>query len=161
MKIKPNTWFYRDGSNIKNIESITDFPEGCIGYIYRITNLDTNKFYIGKKILQHTTNPKMGKKERAKLLAETKGSGRRPYRKQVIKESNWQSYYGSSKQLSEDVKQLGETKFMREILCYCFSKKSLSYYEMKYQVVFKCIEKPEQCYNLSVAGKWFVSDLLV
>jgi len=49
----------------KVIEKIEDFPENTFGFIYKIKNIETGKFYIGKKQLMSTTNVKMGKKELA------------------------------------------------------------------------------------------------
>ena len=37
-------------------------------------------------------------------------------KKLVIKESNWVDYMGSNKFLLEDIKDLGEKKFIKEIL---------------------------------------------
>ena len=39
--------------NTKFYKSIEDFPEGTVGFVYRITNKNTNHSYIGKKILRH------------------------------------------------------------------------------------------------------------
>ena len=37
----------------KQIESVDQFPEGTFGFIYKITHIDTNKAYVGKKSLYH------------------------------------------------------------------------------------------------------------
>ncbi len=155
-----SNWFQKTTQGAKTFSHITDFPDGCIGFIYRITNISTGKFYIGKKIINNTTNIRMGKKEKAKIAEDIVGKGRRPSKKKVIKESNWATYWGSSKQLLEDIKQLGEDAFIREIIHYCYNKKQLSYYEMKYQIIYKVLEHPEYSYNENIAGKFFVKDLL-
>ena len=40
-------WLYEQ----KQVADINDIPEGTQGFIYKITNLKTGKFYIGKKSL--------------------------------------------------------------------------------------------------------------
>lgn len=152
-----NTWFYREQNEIKYLQEISDFPKGCQGFVYIITNMDNNKFYIGRKILQNTTSTKLSKK----AISEIKGTGRRPTKKVVIKESNWKDYFGSCKPLLEDVNTQGKDKFMREILCYCYNKKQMTYYELKYQIIYKVLEKPEHSYNENILGKFFSKDLVV
>lgn len=147
-------WYYQN--NI--IDSIEQMPENIFGFIYKITNIETGQFYIGKKQIKSITNVKLGKKEKAKLNETITGKGRRPSKKKVIKESNWLSYYGSSKKLLEDVKKLGETVFKREIIKYCFSKKSLSYWEIYYQIQNDILQS-SNCYNDSILGKFFKNDV--
>lgn len=148
-------WYYQNSV----IESIDQMPKNVFGFIYKITCIDNGKFYIGKKQLISTTNVKLGKKEAKKIAEAITGKGRRPSKKQIIKESNWLSYYGSSKQLLEDINNLGETAFKREIIHYCFSKKSLSYNEIKYQILNKCLEQPEHSYNANILGKFYKEDV--
>lgn len=120
-------WLY----NNKIINNISDLEIKTFGFIYKITNKENGKFYIGKKQLQNKTNVKLGKKELAELPIKR---GRTPSKKQVIKESNWLTYWGSCKPLLEDVKNLGEDKFKKEILKLCNSKKQLTYYEAYFQM---------------------------
>lgn len=150
------SWLYRNEENNlpQFIETIAEFPDNCFGFIYVIRNLTNDKFYIGKKQIQHKIKRKIGKKE-LKLI---EGQGRRPSKKLVVKESDWQSYFGSSKQLLEDVEILGESKFQREILKFTFSKKQLSYYELKYQMLYNVLED-KNCYNENILGKYFKRDI--
>ena len=90
---------------------IEDFPKNSYGFVYRIENIITGKFYIGKKNLHSQKNVKLGKKEIA-LLSPTRG--RKPTTKLVITESNWKEYYGSCKELQDDIKKLNKTNFKRE-----------------------------------------------
>lgn len=146
-------WFY-DG---KEINSIEDFPVGCMGFIYRITNLINGKFYIGKKFLKKTTKQKIGKKELNKIT----GKGRRPSKKTIIKESDWQLYYGSCLGLKEDLNKLGKDNFKREIIKFCKNKKQLSFWEIYYLMINKVLEKSEdQCYNENIMGRYFKKDLI-
>ena len=65
--------------------------------------------------------------------------------------------FGSCDELKEDIKNLGEDKFHREILYLCPHKKSMSFYEtmeqFKRDVIFK-----EDYYNTNIEGKFFSSE---
>jgi len=61
-------WLYKN----KVIESLKDldkimYPLQCFGFVYLITQLSTNKKYIGRKNLATRQNIKLGKKELIKL----------------------------------------------------------------------------------------------
>ena len=47
-----------------------DFTTNDYGFIYKITNLETNKFYIGKKSFVHNKKKKLTKKEIAEQTGE-------------------------------------------------------------------------------------------
>jgi hypothetical protein len=68
------------------------------------------------------TNVKLGKKEIAALPTQR---GRTPSKKLVVKEADWQNYWGSNKPLLEELKS-HKDKFTREILMVCSSKKLLT-----------------------------------
>jgi hypothetical protein len=136
----------------ENIEitDIEQFPELTVGFVYKITDKETNKFYVGKKILMFTKTKKISKREKK----ETKT------RKKTVKvssESDWKTYYGSCKALLEDVKKYGEQRFKREILELCISKKHLSYCEIKWQILLNVLES--NSYNENILGKFFREDL--
>jgi hypothetical protein len=97
-----------------------DFTEDLIGnnygFVYQITNLTNGKQYIGKKFFYSAkTKQVKGKKKRYKAS------------------SNWQTYYGSSDNLTKDVLQLGHENFNREILHLCLTKGECGYLEAKEQ----------------------------
>ena len=102
-----------------NGEPVHDLPETCEGFVYLITNLTNDKKYVGKKLARFkvTKHPLKGKKNK----------------RRSTKESDWRTYWGSSDWLIEDVKELGEDQFTREILYYCQSRGMLSYLEAKEQ----------------------------
>ena len=54
-------WYFLD----KQIDEISDLPEGAFGFIYQTTHLPTGKKYIGKKSLIYNLKKKLGKKEKA------------------------------------------------------------------------------------------------
>jgi len=101
-------WLYND----LPYEEIGEY----VGYVYIITNLSSNRKYIGKKNFYFSKSKIVkGKKKRFKV------------------ESDWKTYYGSNKELVEDVEKLGPDMFRREILALCKSKGEFAYLEAKYQ----------------------------
>lgn len=103
--------------------------EDNYGFVYEITNLETNKKYIGKKLFYFSkTKQVKGKKKRVKVS------------------SDWQTYYGSNEELQKDVKSLGVDKFKRRILHLCKTKGECNYLEAKEQFVNSVLEK-EDYYN--------------
>jgi len=86
-----NPWTYQ-GSTFTT-DDINDF----FGFVYRITNLQSGKQYIGRKYFWQKRKPRNGGRKRTS-------------------ESNWKAYYGSSKELTEDRKLLGNQTFRREII---------------------------------------------
>lgn len=91
-----------------------------IGFVYIITDLSNNKKYVGKKLL--TSKRK---------LPPLKGKTRK---RTVIKESDWQSYFGSSDEVKAILEEKGADNFHREILHLCNAKGELSYMELKEQM---------------------------
>ena len=146
-----SNWFYQN----KEVSSIEDFPEGCYGFVYKITNKITGKFYIGRKILSNKLTVKLTKKE----LSEQTGPGRKPTKKKVQKESNWKDYWGSNKLLLEEIKQGGTAPFRKEILKFCFNKKQLTYWEVHYQCINEVL-LTDKSYNDNVLAKFFRKDLV-
>jgi hypothetical protein len=113
-------WLYK-GEEINNFSQM---PQGTLGFIYKIYNLSTGKYYIGRKGVSSNKKRKLTAKE--KLLPENK-------RKTVIVEqkesSGWKSYCGSNLELKEEVKNGAVIR--KEILHYCFSKAELTYLETR------------------------------
>ena len=107
------TWLYKDEPF--DPESA---PEDCAGFVYRITNLDNDMKYIGKKIFW--------RKNKVKVKGKTR-------RKTVIKESDWRKYYGSSANLKEEIQRIGTDNYKREILHLCKTRGEMSYWEAKLQ----------------------------
>jgi hypothetical protein len=81
------------------------------GFVYRITNLFTDEFYIGSKSFFNRTNGKISKKRSNELYS---GKGRKPSREKKIKESDWKAYKSSSKKVQKML--LSKDKFKFEIL---------------------------------------------
>ena len=109
---------------------VTIIPEGCYGFVYRITNTVSGREYIGKKLFYSMkTRQVKGKKKRFKA------------------ESDWQNYFGSSDELLKDIDAIGVDHFTRDILRFCKNKGECSYYEAMYQYQFDVLNKPDKYYN--------------
>ena len=141
-------WKYKG----KEVKSIEDLPKNAHGFVYLIKNTVTDKFYVGKKNLVSVTNKPLTKKELSEITDKRKSK-----KKQVIKESNWMSYWGSNKELLSDIKEYGQDKFERTILKVCFSKKELTYYEIHQQCVYNVLIT--NSYNDNILGKFYRKDL--
>ena len=136
------TWYFKD-------IAVEEMPEGCVGFVYLITNTTNNRKYIGKKLAQFSRSkpPLKGKKNRRRTKVE----------------SDWRDYYGSNDELNQDVQTLGPDKFKREILYYCENKAQLSYIEAREQFNHKVLESDEY-YNghirVRVHGKGIINKQL-
>lgn len=137
------------------ISTISDFPDNTFGFVYRIVHKPTGKSYIGKKVLYFNRKVKLTKKD----LALYEGVvGRKPSYKLVIKESNWLDYWGSNKLLKEVMELEPIENFERHIVKTAPNKKLLTYYETQMQFVHQVLEKPDEYYNDSILGKFYVAD---
>ena len=145
-------WIYKQ----HEINDITQFPDKTFGFVYITTHKPTGKSYIGKKVLFHNQKKKLGKKE---LAALTGVVGRRPSYKLIVKESDWLKYYGSQKDIKQLLLEGKKDEFERTILKMCLTKKSLTYFEIKYQMLYQVLEKPDKFFNDNILGKFFTKDL--
>ena len=146
------SWTYKS----QEISDITQFPENTYGFVYIVTHKPTGKAYIGRKILQFTKKVKLGKKELSALAGVV---GRRPSYKLAVKESDWKSYYGSQKEIKQLLVEGKKDEFERTILKCVPTKKSLTYFEIKYQMIYQVLEKPDEFFNDNILGKFFTKDL--
>ena len=101
----------------------------------------------------------LGTKLTKKQLAEYEGVvGRRPAYKIAVKESDWGTYWGSNKLLKELLKTESKDNFEKCILICVPTKKLLTYYELKYQILYEVLEKPDEFFNDNILGKFFTKD---
>lgn len=105
-------WYYKN-------EQFDTTPEDYQGFVYLITELDTDKKYIGKKNFW-----------KPKTLPITKTRKRRV---RTRTESDWRSYFSSSSEVQQLVESKGEKNYKREILKLCKTKGEMSYFEAKLQ----------------------------
>jgi hypothetical protein len=137
------TWYYQN-------TEISDLPEGCLGFVYIITNLKSGRKYIGKKLAQfkRTKPPLKGKKLKRRSTVE----------------SDWRDYWGSSEALQADVLSLGPENFRREILYICQSKAEMSYLEAREQFERKVLESDDYyngIINVRVGGSKILRERLL
>lgn len=128
-----NPWMYENkpyhGSDFKQYA----------GFVYIIENLKTGHKYIGKKTFW------------------AKRRDRKTRRRKIV-ESSWRYYWGSSEQLKKDIEIYGKKNFSRRILRLCKTKKEMSYWELKEQVV-RDVLVDESYYNSNILGKFWKRDV--
>ena len=133
-----NPWYYK-GTTFTSTD-IGDF----FGYVYRITNLQTGKQYIGRKYFTQRRKPRGGKRK-------------------VTSESDWKKYYGSSKELKDDVKKFGRSIFRREIISLHATLGKVNYEEPKQlflnNVLMEALDDGTPAYyNSNILGRYMRKD---
>ena len=89
-----------------------NIPKWAIGFIYMITQKSTGKRYIGRKLLTKASRKTInGKTKKTRI------------------ESDWKTYWSSSPEMKNIIKECGIDDFERVILTFVSSKGSLAYSE--------------------------------
>ena len=138
-----NAWTYQ-GSTFSS-----DVINSFFGFVYRITNLQTGKQYIGRKYFVQKRKPRSGKSKR-----------------RVTSESDWKKYYGSSPELKADVKLLGRESFKREILSLHESLGKVNYEETKLLFLNNVLQETledgsPKFYNSNILGRYYRKDYFI
>ena len=132
-----NPWTYQ-GSTFTT-DDINDF----FGFVYRITNLQSGKQYIGRKDFSQKRKHRNGGRKRTS-------------------ESNWKAYYGSSKELTEDRKLLGNQSFRREIISLHKTLGKVNYEETRQlfinNVLTESMNGEPAYYNSNILGRYMRKD---
>ena len=133
-----NPWSYQ-GTTFTS-DDIDDF----FGFVYRITNLQTGKQYIGRKYFTQRRKPRGGKRR-------------------VTSESDWKKYYGSSDELKADVKTFGKPNFNREIISLHKTLGKTNYEETRqlflHNVLTEALDDGTPAYyNSNVLGRYYRKD---
>ena len=133
-----NPWTYQ-GSTFTSSD-IGDF----FGYVYRITNLQTGKQYIGRKYFYSKRKPRGGKRR-------------------VTSESDWKRYYGSSDELKSDRKVFGNEIFKRDIISLHKTKGKVNFEETKQlflnNVLTESLDDGTPAYyNSNILGRYYRKD---
>jgi len=128
-----NPWIYKDTTFTTN--DIGDF----FGFVYRITNLQSGKQYIGRKYFYQFRKPR-GKSRKVKS------------------ESDWKKYYGSSDELTADRKSIGNECFKREIISLHTTKGWVNYEETRQLFLNNVLSENENYYNSNILGRYMRKD---
>ena len=120
------TWYYKG----EVYDPLYDEdPKQYQGFVYIITERDTDMKYVGKKFFH-----------KPKTLPVTQ---KRKRRIKTIVESDWRDYYGSNAIIQERIKEGLSGDYHREIVHFGKSKGDLSYMEVKEQILRDVLLKPD------------------
>ena len=133
-----NPWTYK-GSTFTTADINDQF-----GFVYRITNLQTGKQYIGRKYFWQKRKPRGGKRR-------------------VTTESDWKKYYGSSEELKGDRKLLGNQLFKREILSIQPTAGKVNFEETRQLFIHNVLTESltdgtPAYYNSNILGRYYRKD---
>ena len=133
-----NPWLY------KGTTFTSDDIGNFFGYVYRITNIQNGRQYIGRKYFYQKRKPKGGKRR-------------------VTSESDWKRYYGSSDELKQDVKEYGKDNFRREIISLHETLGKVNYEETKqlflHNVLMEALDDGRPMYyNSNILGRYMRKD---
>lgn len=130
---------------------ITTIPEGdWYGFIYSIEYTDGTKYIGMKTFYSFTTLPalKTGIPRPNSTRVGKNRNGKRDYFDIVQKESNWQQYTGSSKDIGN---RSVKAKYIIEL---AHSKRYLTYLEVKHLMINEVLES-DTYLNSNILGKFF------
>ena len=130
-----NPWLYND--KVFESEDIKDY----YGFCYLLIDLENGKQYIGRKYFYS--------------IRKKKG-----IRKKVRSESDWKSYYSSSKKVKQMVLESGHNRFKREILSLYLKKGQVNYNETKLLFQHNVLEARDDngeklYYNDNIMNRYF------
>ena len=133
-----NPWYY------KGTTFTSDDIGNFFGYVYRITNIQNGRQYIGRKYFYQKRKPKGGKRR-------------------ITSESDWKRYYGSSDELKQDVKEYGKDNFRREIISLHETLGKVNYEETKqlflHNVLMEALDDgTPMYYNSNILGRYMRKD---
>ena len=133
-----NPWIYK--GNPFTSDDIGDY----YGFVYRITNTNTQKSYIGRKYFVQKRIPK-GVKRR------------------VTSESDWKKYYGSSDDLKQDIRRDGKDTFRREIISLHTTLGKVNYEETRQLFLNNVLTEAlddgtPKYYNSNILGRYMRKD---
>ena len=130
-----NPWLY-DGKVFES-EDIKDY----FGFCYILIDLENGMNYIGRKYF-YSVRKKKG------------------IRKKVRSESDWKTYYSSSKKIQQMVLESGPNRFKREILSLYKTKGQVNYNETKLLFKHDVLEAVDKYgeklyYNENIMNRYF------
>lgn len=157
-------WIYQ-GKEITCLEDIPEEHRNSYGFIYNIVS-ESGREYIGSKVLKHSVNRIVGKREllkkgkkafRKRKSKTGKKKGEWIYYEDLNKESDWVTYTGSSDELNKDIKNGVEvTKYILEFV---EKKGHLLYRETKNIMCTNALEE-EKFYNQHAIKKFYKKNIM-
>jgi len=119
------------------------------GFVYRITNIENGRQYIGRKYFWQKRKPRN---------KNSNGSRRR-----VTSESNWKKYYGSCPELKEDIGKSSRDRFSREILSLHTTAGRVNYEETRQLFLHDVLtaaltDGTPAYYNSNILGRYYRKD---
>ena len=133
-------WLYKN-------QPLLELPEKVMGFVYIITGPDRRK-YIGRKYVTRRVKTKVNTKSKTAINKKKT--------KITLKESDWQTYTGSNKQLTLDIEKFGKDQFKFEILVFGETKGHVNFLEEFFQMRFNVLLDPT-FYNDSVGARGFIA----
>ena len=136
-------WLYR-GEHF-----VSDDIGDSYGFVYRITDTESGRKYIGRKYFWQKRKPR------------PKVDGKR--RRRVTSESNWKKYYGSCPELTEAIDLRGKSSFLREIISLHETPGKVNYEETRQlflnNVLTEALDDGTPAYyNSNVLSRYFRKD---
>ena len=133
-----NPWYFKGTPFLS--ENIND----NFGFVYLITNIQSNRKYIGRKYFWSFRTPK-GKKRKVKS------------------ESDWKNYYGSCPELKEEIERLGRENFSRTIISLHKTKGKTNFEETRQlfnnNVLTESLDNGTPAYyNSNILNRYFRKD---
>ena len=123
------TWYFHNTP----IEFTENDIKDHFGFVYLITHNQSGRKYIGKKFFTKSkTKQVKGKKKKTRV------------------KSDWEDYYGSNKELLDEIKTNGKDNYTREILHLCSSRSECQYYET-YEIFCRHALLSDNYYNAWVS----------
>ena len=123
------TWYFHNTP----IEFTEDDVKDHFGFVYLITHNQSGRKYIGKKFFTKSkTKQVKGKKKKTRV------------------KSDWEDYYGSNKELLDEISINGKENYTREILHLCRTRSECQYYET-YEIFCRHALLSDSYYNAWVS----------
>lgn len=132
-------WTYQNQSEF-------EIPTGAFGFIYKITDIETGRKYIGRKYLTRakTTSKRVLKKDGTKTTKTKKSRV----------ESDWHDYMGSCLPLLDEIKKKGKDSFKFEIISFGFTRGQVNFLECWAQMKCDVLTDPAY-YNDAIGSGQF------
>jgi len=118
------------------------------GFVYHIINNVNGRIYVGKKFFwsKRTLKPLKGKTRK----------------RHVVKESDWQRYWSSSKIVTHEIDEFGKEYFTRRIVSLHPNKSETNLAELSEQIILNVLEARDEYgdrifYNENIERKYYPS----